>query len=158
VILFLKNLVFTLVLPGTMAVYLPLWINGGRPPAPWGLERVLAVPLFACGAALYFWCLWHFAVEGRATPAPIDAPKILVVNGPYRYVRNPMYLGVVLVMIGWALWFRNADIAWYVAIWLVFVNTFVMLYEEPTLTRLFGEQYDHYRANVGRWLPGKRYR
>lgn len=159
-ILFLKNLLFTLVMPGTMAGWLPLWIasRAGRAiPGTWSGTHALALIPITLGAAIYFWCLWHFAVDGRATPAPIDAPKALVVRGPYRCVRNPMYLGVSLVILGWAIWFQLTDLLWYLAIWLLFVNLFVLFYEEPTLRRLFGEEYERYCRAVRRWVPGPPY-
>src|ERR687888_2119246 len=99
--LLLKNLLFTLVLPATIGVYVPLLLARGRP-ARAGLMFLFALALLASGGIIYAWCVWDFAVFGRGTPAPIDPPKRLVVRGLYRYVRNPMYLGVLLVAAGWA--------------------------------------------------------
>jgi Phospholipid methyltransferase len=88
----LKNLIFTLVVPGTVGVYVPLLIAREQAPVS-GSRFAIALTLLTAGGALYAWCVWNFAVVGRGTPAPIDAPKKLVTHGPYRFVRNPMYLG-----------------------------------------------------------------
>jgi protein-S-isoprenylcysteine O-methyltransferase Ste14 len=150
--LLLKNLLFTVVVPGTVAVYLPLWIAGGRPAAD-GLLLVVALGFFIVGAAIYGWCVWDFATLGRATPIPLDAPKKLVVRGLYRFSRNPMYVGVLGVILGWAVLFQ----AWSLLLYGLAVATcfqlFIVLYEEPHLRRMFGDPYDVYRAQVGRWLP-----
>lgn len=157
-ILFLKNLLFTLVVPGTVAFYLPVWIAtraGARLTGPVTPVRAVALVLLLSAVSVYLWCLWYFVKDGRATPAPIDPPKVLVVRGPYRYVRNPMYVDVGLAMIGWTLWFGNADLLWYLAGYLAVAATFVRFYEEPTLLRLFGAQYDRYRSQVRAWIPGR---
>jgi protein-S-isoprenylcysteine O-methyltransferase Ste14 len=89
----------------------------------------------------------------RGTPAPIDAPKELVVKGPYRYVRNPMYVGVLLAILGEAVYYETLLLVVYAAAAFLVVHTFVTTYEEPTLQRLFGEAYGRYRRRVGRWVP-----
>src|SRR5215213_6448350 len=97
--LLLKNLAFTVIVPGTAAVLLPWLIVSGDPnpwPARWGGLQIAAIPCAVAGALIYARCVWDFAHRGRGTPAPIDAPRVLVVQGLYRYVRNPMYLGVLL--------------------------------------------------------------
>jgi len=150
--LFLKNLLFSVVVPGTVGVYVPLLLARGRPVAV-GPTRLLGGAMVALGAALYLWCVRDFAVRGRATPAPIDAPKILVVSGPYRLSRNPMYVAVLSAILGWAALFRSgALLAWAAGVAVAF-TLFVRLYEEPHLSREFGAAYDDYRARVGRWLP-----
>ncbi len=115
------------------------------------------MPIFATGAAIYFWCLWDFAVTGRGTPAPIDAPKKLVVKGLYRYVRNPMYTGVLSLILGWATMYNSYELLKYaILMWVIFYMV-VLIYEEPMLKRQFGESYERYRKSVRRWLPGRRY-
>jgi protein-S-isoprenylcysteine O-methyltransferase Ste14 len=151
VTLLLKNLLFTLVMPGTVAVYLPLWLLAGEPSAV-GPSLWLGALLIAAGASVYLWCVWDFATFGRGTPAPIDAPKKLVVRGLYRYTRNPMYVGVVTVIAGWALVYRSATLLGYGAIVATCFTVFVVLYEEPHLSRVFGAEYDDYKRRVGRWL------
>ena len=151
-LLFLKNLLFTVLVPATVAFYMPFIIWRGRPSAN-GIAALPAVIVFAIGAAIYFWCLWDFATFGRGTPAPIDPPRRLVVRGLYRYVRNPMYLGVLAMILGWVLCVPVWDLAAYgIGVAAVF-HLWVVVYEEPTLRRKFGAEYDEYTARVGRWLP-----
>jgi len=150
--LLLKNLLFTLVMPGTIGVYVPLLLARGHA-ATGGLERVPALLLLTAGAALYARCVWDFARFGRGTPAPIDAPRRLVVRGPYRWVRNPMYVAVLAVILGQALWFRAPGLLLYGAVVAACFALFVRGYEEPHLRRTFGAEYEAYVARVGRWLP-----
>jgi protein-S-isoprenylcysteine O-methyltransferase Ste14 len=150
--LFLKNLLFTLLVPGTVGVAVPMLIAGG--PAPASLwTPVHALPVLVLGAALYTWTVWDFASFGRGTPAPIDAPKRLVVRGLYRYTRNPMYVGVLTVIVGWALWFERSLLVVYAVFVATCFNLFIRFYEEPHLRALFGAEFDAYCARVGRWFP-----
>jgi protein-S-isoprenylcysteine O-methyltransferase Ste14 len=105
------------------------------------------------GGALAVWCIVTFAFAGKGTPAPFDPPRKLVVAGPYRFVRNPMYLGAALALGGAAVVYRSPPLLGYVALFLLAAHLFVVGYEEPKLARLFGEQYGAYRARVRRWLP-----
>ena len=150
--LLLKNVLFTLVVPGTVAVYVPLLIAGDRAPVS-GLLFFLALTLLGAGSAIYAWCVWDFAAFGRGTPAPIDAPIRLVVRGLYRYVRNPMYVGVLTAILGWAAMFGATTLLTYAFCVWIFVHLFVVFYEERRLRRQFGAEYHHYCARVGRWLP-----
>ena len=159
-VLLLKNLLFTVLVPGMVAVYVPLrWLvaPGSLVWPGWNPRSVLAALCLTAGAAVYFTCLWEFGVRGRGTPAPIDAPKRLVVDGLYRYVRNPMYIGVLLVVVGWAVLFGSAALVWY-PVWVApFFHLFVVLVEEPILAHTFGAEYARYRAAVRRWIPGRPY-
>lgn len=151
--LLFKNLLFTVLVPGTVAVYGPLLLAEGRSPASaWSVA--LAVPVLALGAAIYVWCVWDFAAFGRGTPAPIDAPERLVVRGLYRYTRNPMYLGVLTVILGWALLLQARVLLIYALLVGTVFHLVIVLYEEPHLRRRFGEEYAAYCQRVGRWLPG----
>jgi protein-S-isoprenylcysteine O-methyltransferase Ste14 len=114
---------------------------------------LLALSLLALGSAIYAWCVWDFAAFGRGTPAPIDAPKKLIVRGLYRYTRNPIYVGVLAVQLGWTLMFRGIGLVIYTISVAVCFHLFVVLYEEPHLRREFGAEYSDYYARVGRWLP-----
>lgn len=150
--LLFKNLLFALIVPGTVAVYLPLRIVRDRP--------LVAGPAFFAGclvllfgAFVYAWCVWDFATFGRGTPAPIDAPKKLVVRGLYRYTRNPMYTGVLTVILGWAVLFRAFDLVLYALVVATCFQSFILFYEEPHLRSEFGSQYERYRSRVGRWMP-----
>lgn len=154
--LFFKNFLFTVLVPGTVAVYIPLRIVAGstRTFGPdWGARQIAALLPLTLGAAIYFWCLWDFAVRGRGTPAPVDAPKHLVVRGLYKYVRNPMYVGVLAVILGWAMFFQERRVLFYAAAAGICFHLFVVLFEEPQLREKFGEQYQSYCRQVGRWVP-----
>ena len=151
-ILFLKNLLFTLLVPGTIGFYVPLLLARDLPAAT-GLWFSLAIALLLVGSSVYIWCVWDFAAFGCGTPAPIDAPKKLVVRGMYRYTRNPIYVGVVTVLLGWAALFRETGLLIYAFCVSVAFHLFVVFYEEPRLARRFGAEYHDYCAKVGRWLP-----
>jgi protein-S-isoprenylcysteine O-methyltransferase Ste14 len=152
----LKTLVFTILVPGTVGVVIPfllifspleVWHFCWR---PFQIIGVLAVLL---GVVVYSWCAWRFTVAGKGTPAPIDPPKHLVVTGPYRCVRNPMYLAVTTTIIGEALFLGSGTLLVYAALCFIGFNLFVMLYEEPVLARKFGTEYDQYCRVVPRWIP-----
>ncbi len=158
--LFLKNLLFTVLVPGAVAVYVPLRLaaGGGAWPPEWGLAQWGALLPLLAGCAIYFWCVWDFAAFGRGTPAPVDAPRRLVARGLYRYVRNPMYFGVLLVIAGWALLFRSPRVLGYGAAVALFFHLFVVTVEEPSLRGKFGRSYERYCRDVGRWAPTVRRR
>lgn len=149
---FLKTALFTLVVPGSFAVLIPLLIAGDRATAGGG-TRVLALLLLALGAVLYLRSAWDFASFGRGTPAITDAPRRLVTRGFYRYTRNPMYVAVLSAIAGWAILYA-APVLWaYGGVVFVLFSLFIRLYEEPRLTREFGDDYAAYMKRVGRWLP-----
>lgn len=161
VLLLVETIAFTVLVPGTVTIWLPrdiLHIWGDTSPAEWTWRHTAAIVPLAVGLAVYARCVWDFAARGRGIPAPLDHPKHLVVTGLYRYVRNPMYVGVLLVMLGEALFFGSLPFLEYTAIWLAFVHLSVLVYEEPNLRRKFGESYEHYCASVRRWIPGRAYR
>lgn len=147
--LLLKNLLFTLVVPGTVSVWIPWFLVRERAAS----ALPVAVPLFAVGAVIYAWTVWNFAVIGRGTPAPIDAPRRLVVQGPHRFVRNPMYLGVLAVVAGWAIAYRSPGVLGYAALVALAFHAAVLFVEEPALRREFGDEYAAYCRSVRRWLP-----
>ena len=150
----LRTLVFTILVAGLWTVALPYWLlsPGLRPHlAGVGIAGALLV---ASGSALYVTCaFWGFALRGQGTPAPIDPPKKLVVEGPYRFVRNPMYWSVVSVMLGEAILLRALSLALWAAVFFSGASLFVILYEEPVLRRKFGAAYEEYCRRVPRWLP-----
>lgn len=148
--LFLKNLVFVILVPGVAAVAVPVWLGG--PGGWWPLRAVSVIP-FILGAAVAGKCVVDFAVTGRGTPAPMDPPKVLVATGLYRFVRNPMYVGVLLIVSGWALFFASPLIVIYGALLWTGFHLFVVLYEEPHLSKRFPGSYDEYLKSVPRWLP-----
>jgi len=149
----LKSLIFFILAPGMVAGFIPLALLRTGPQIQTDFLSYLAFPLWLIGVAVLLWCFWDFLVKGRGTPAPIDPPKELVVTGLYKYVRNPMYVGVFLVIIGHFLWFGYRNLLIYAVLVLAAFNTFVVYYEEPNLKNRFGAAYDEYRKNVPRWIP-----
>jgi protein-S-isoprenylcysteine O-methyltransferase Ste14 len=150
-VIVLRSLISVVVLPGVAAVVIP-WLIVGPLARPTGAAWIGLVP-FAFGLALFAWCVIVFATRGRGTLAPWDAPRRFVAVGPYRRVRNPMYVGVGSVVLGEAILFGSVALAAYVAVLAVAWHAFVVLWEEPSLERTFGDEYRTYRANVPRWLP-----
>jgi protein-S-isoprenylcysteine O-methyltransferase Ste14 len=149
---------------GLLLVFVPARIlerSGMVRPAQLGAVEYAGIVVSAAGWALVLWCILTFALIGRGTPAPFDPPRKLVILGPYRYVRNPMYLGAALTLCGAALLYRSLALLAYIGAFLLAAHIFVVAYEEPTLTRLFGADYEAYRTRVSRWLihgPGPRTR
>ncbi len=150
----LKTLVFAIVVPGTVAVLVPCWILGpaGRAFSLAGW-RPLGLVLIAVGLVLSLSSAWDFAVTGQGTPAPFDPPKKIVMKGFYRRVRNPMYVGVVLILAGEAVLYSIWLLAGYALIIFTLFNLFIIFYEEPVLERKFGKAYSRYRKEVPRWIP-----
>ena len=136
-----------------VAGYIPLALLKKGPQIETGLFAYLAFPLWAIGGIILLWSFWNFLKQGRGTPAPVDPPKELVAAGFYRYVRNPMYVGIFLVLLGHFLWFKFPGLLVYLAIVFLIVHLFVTLYEEPTLKQKFGTSYEKYIRNVPRWIP-----
>ncbi len=150
--LVVKNILFSVVVPGSTGVAVPLlivWTADGFPTRPFAPGALLLV----VGAAIYSWCVYDFCVHGRGTPLPADPPQQLVVTGMYRYTRNPMYTGVLTTILGWAIFCRSPSLILYWVVLALIFQLFVVLYEEPKLQRLFGAEYDRYRSHVNRWLP-----
>ena len=126
---------------------------GGALPAA---LRPLGAVVMALGAVLALACVAVFVVRGRGTPAPFDPPRAFVAVGPYRWVRNPMYLGGLTVLLGLALWERSPAMLLVPPAVAVLAHLLVVLYEEPGLERRFGESYREYKRTVRRWLPRPR--
>ena len=150
-----RSLLWTLLLPGFLGVYVP-WRYFGlrRVQLDFGNPlHVLGLAFVGLGIVLLAACVFEFARSGRGTLAPVDPPRELVVRGLYRYVRNPMYLSVTAIVLGEALLTRSRALLLYWALWFLAANLFVLLYEEPTLRRRFGPSYEAYTQRVGRWLP-----
>src|SRR5205085_12324147 len=138
----LKTLIFTLVVPATVTIYLPYTLLPARQMPPAGSVRYLGLLAILLGVLIYCWCAWDFAITGRGTPAPIDPPKELVARGLYARVRNPMYIGVFCILLGEALFFASRTLIWWLALFGIGVNLFVLFYEEPTLRHKFGAAYE----------------
>lgn len=155
--LWLRTVLFTILVPGTELVLIPLvvvYFDLG-PRLELGAARYLGLGPLLVGLAIILRCFADFIRRGRGTPAVYDPPRELVVAGLYRYVRNPQYVGVVLVILGAALLTEMAALFGYAAFMALGYHLFVQYYEEPTLGRLFGEPYARYRQAVPRWVPRK---
>jgi len=152
----LRSLVYTIIIPGTVTVLIPYLILSGRGERiaqPWAVLQVLGLVGMAVGATILLRCIWEFMATGRGTLAPIDPPKELVVRGLYRYVRNPMYLGAFILLLGEAAFFESFPVLLYAVAWFMTINLIVLLYDEPVLRRRFGDSYERYAAAVHRWVP-----
>ena len=157
--LLLRSLLFTIVVPGAVVLWLPFaFILSSATIAriAWTPVGYAAVLLISIGAAVMLWCIGDFMIAGLGTLAPIDPPTLLVRNGLYRYVRNPMYSGVLLVLLGEVALFRSLALLTYTAAWFVVINFVVVFSEEPTLRRRFDGSYEDYCRSVGRWWPRRR--
>lgn len=146
----IKALIAFLTIPTLVAFVIPiawLWqIGSAQFVQPLGL-----VPLVA-GIGGLLWCVWDFYVKGRGTLAPMAPPQKLVINGLYCYSRNPMYVSVGLVLLGWAVSFNSAGLYLYTLLVVTAFHLFVIYYEEPWLKRKYGEDYERYVKQVPRWL------
>jgi protein-S-isoprenylcysteine O-methyltransferase Ste14 len=136
-----------------VAGYIPLALLRNGHQLETSIFAYLALPFWGIGAVIVLWSFWNFLAQGRGTPAPIDPPKEMVATGFYRYVRNPMYVGVLAIIIGHFLWFGYWNLLIYAAIVFVAFHTFVTYYEEPNLKRRFGAAYEDYLEKVPRWIP-----
>ena len=148
--MFLRALLAFLALPGIVAFAVPIWwiaATHAELDSRWGL-----LPL-VIGSAALLWCVRDFYVFGKGTLAPWSPPQHLVTSGLYRYSRNPMYVSVTAVVIGQAALFGDWRLLVYGAVFWLACHLFVMGYEEPTLARTFGDEYERFRANVPRWIP-----
>jgi protein-S-isoprenylcysteine O-methyltransferase Ste14 len=140
--------------PAILLVYLPFWLTHFRIPADeprW--EELVACVLIAAGVAPLLESAARFVRVGKGTLVPTNATQHLVVSGLYRYVRNPMYVGVATCLAAEAILFRSANLVAELLLALIGVHLFVCLYEEPTLRKRYGQEYDEFKRNVPRWLP-----
>lgn len=151
-----KALIFTILVPGAVTVLIPFMLLPRYtigPPMRLGVFRFTGAILILFGIVAYLRCAWDFATSGRGTPAPIAPPEDLVIRGFYRFVRNPMYVGILLVLTGEAILFGSPIHFGYAAGVFLLFHLFVVIYEEPILQRKFGSSYANYRATVSRWIP-----
>ena len=151
-----RALTYAVLFVGLVLIVLPWCLLSGSGiarPDTMGPLQVLGLAAAVVGGVLALWCVLTFTFVGRGTPAPFDPPRRLVIAGPYRCVRNPMYLGAILALTGAAGFYESVALLAYACVFSVAIHTFVVWYEEPTLARLFGEGYLAYRSSVGRWVP-----
>jgi protein-S-isoprenylcysteine O-methyltransferase Ste14 len=157
--LLVRALTYATLFIAIVLVFLPsrvLQTFGFREPAEWQLTQIAGVALVVIGALLAVWSILVFVFVGRGTPAPFDPPRRLVIRGPYTFVRNPMYIGAGIALSGAALFYESIGLFAYVIAYFVILHLFVLLYEEPTLRRTFGAEYDEYLERVRRWWPKHR--
>jgi protein-S-isoprenylcysteine O-methyltransferase Ste14 len=153
------SLVFLVLAPGVVAGLIPWWLTRWEVEDPlpvWAPLRVVGVVLIAVGVLALLDSFRRFVVEGFGTPAPVAPTEELVVSGLYRYVRNPMYVAVAATIFGQGLALGQLVLFAYGAVFVAVVAAFVRWYEEPTLARTYGEQYEEYRRSVPAWLPRRR--
>ncbi len=153
---FARAVTYAALFIGFVLIYLPgrlLSWTGIVRPAAIAVPQVAGMVIGAAGAAVALWCIFTFATIGRGTPAPFDPPRRLVVRGPYRFVRNPMYIGAGLALASAALFYESLPLLGYAGLFFLAAHAFVVGYEEPTLRRTFGEEYEAYCRQVGRWWP-----
>lgn len=156
--IWIKVLLFTVFLPGSVCIFFPYILHRAtdsqfsNPIHPLGL---IGMGLIFLGSMIYGWTVIDFVQRGKGTPAPLDPPRHLVRQGLYRYSRNPMYVGVLSVLIGETLMFKSHLLLGYTCLVFVAFHVFIVCYEEPNLRRRFGKDYLEYCETVPRWLPGR---
>ncbi|HLV98742.1 MAG TPA: isoprenylcysteine carboxylmethyltransferase family protein [Ktedonobacterales bacterium] len=152
----LGSALFFVIAPLVLAGYVPWWVTQWEfQPAFFGVDltRILGGILIIVGAPGIMDSFARFALEGLGTPAPIAPPQKLVVTGLYCYVRNPIYIALVAVILGQALLFGDLRLLWYGALLWIFFHVVVVIYEEPTLKETFGTEFESFRTHVPRWIP-----
>jgi protein-S-isoprenylcysteine O-methyltransferase Ste14 len=152
----MRALTYAILFIGFVFVYLPsrvlLWAGVSRPAALGGAQSA-GIVIASLGGVLALWCIGAFVALGKGTQAPFDPPRQLVVGGPYRLVRNPMYWGALLVIAGGTLYYQSIAPLAFGGAFLLIAHLFVVLYEEPVLRRRFGPAYTAYCGRVHRWWP-----
>jgi protein-S-isoprenylcysteine O-methyltransferase Ste14 len=153
---FARAVTYAALFIGFLLIYLPgppLSWSGIVRPAAMGVLQATGMAIGAVGAVVALSCIFTFATIGRGTPAPFDPPRQLVIRGPYRFVRNPMYIGAGLALASAALFYESLPLLGYAGLFFLATHVFVVGYEEPTLRRTFGQEYGGYCRQVGRWWP-----
>jgi protein-S-isoprenylcysteine O-methyltransferase Ste14 len=148
--------VYAVLFIGLILVFVPAGIlswSGIARPGKIGAAGTGGIVLAVAGLGIALWSLSVFAGAGRGTPAPFDPPRRLVTRGPYRWVRNPMYVGAGLALAGAALFYRSLHLLVYTVLFFLVSHLFIVLHEEPALRGSFGEDYIAYCRRVNRWLP-----
>ncbi len=153
---FVRAVTYSALFIGLVLIYAPArllsWSGIVRPVAI-EVQQVVGMAIGAASAVVALWCIFTFASAGRGTPAPFDPPRRLVIRGPYRFVRNPMYIGAGLALASAALFYESLPLLGYTGIFFLATHLLVMWYEEPALRRTFGQEYEAYCGRVKRWWP-----
>ena len=158
--LLIRNIAAIILLPGTVTIYIPYRIINPTSllgPDSLSLSQYSAVLLLVIGTVILFRSIWSFAHVGRGTLAPFDETKKLVVDGLHRYVRNPMYIGVILMLLAESWFYWSSGLLIYTAICFFVANIIVIGYEENRLKYKYGEEFLRYCERVNRWTPAKPY-
>jgi protein-S-isoprenylcysteine O-methyltransferase Ste14 len=153
---FVRAVTYAALFIGLVLIYVPARLlswSGIVRPAAIEAQQVAGMVSGAAGAVVALWCIFTFASIGRGTPAPFDPPRRLVIQGPYRFVRNPMYIGAGLALAGAALFYESLPLLGYTGLFFLATHLFVVGYEEPTLRQTFGQDYEAYCGRVRRWWP-----
>jgi protein-S-isoprenylcysteine O-methyltransferase Ste14 len=155
VFILIRAIVYAVIFVGVLLVDVPSrLLNAASIARPTGIgaAQIAGMIITTAGAAVALWCLFTFVFVGKGTAAPFDPPR-LVVRGPYRFVRNPMYISAILAMLGLALFYRSLSILIYAGVIFLATHLLVVAYEEPTLRRTFRSDYEVYCRRVNRWWP-----
>jgi protein-S-isoprenylcysteine O-methyltransferase Ste14 len=154
--LLLRNLFFTLLQPGVVAGLVPYLLLRSRwgvlMDMPFTILQYIGILLFATGLAIMLDCILRFALEGKGTLSPVDPTRELVASGLYRFSRNPMYVGVMLMLFGESVFSQSIYLSLYSLFIFILFNLFIILVEEPRLKRDFGDAYEQYSEKVRRWI------
>jgi protein-S-isoprenylcysteine O-methyltransferase Ste14 len=150
----IRSILFFLLVPVILIGALPVWlVQTGTALFSFGVFRWLAIPFWLVGWVSLVWSFASFTIQGRGTPNPLDPPRELVVTGLYRFVRNPIYVGGFIALLGYVLWSPSLPVLIMPLIFIVAAFLFVHFYEEPHLRRTFGKVYEDYCCSVPGWLP-----
>jgi protein-S-isoprenylcysteine O-methyltransferase Ste14 len=154
--LFVRNFFFTILQPGLVAGLIPYWILGSRFSStfsnPLQFHHYASAVIFFVGFVILLNCIVNFAVKGRGTLSPADPTKHLVAGGLYKYSRNPMYVGVIMMLIAEAIFFQSTGLWWYLVVVFIAFHLFILIHEEPRLKQDFGAEYEAYCTRVRRWI------
>jgi protein-S-isoprenylcysteine O-methyltransferase Ste14 len=153
---FFRAITYAILFIGVVLIYVPARLlswSGIVQPLAIGIQHIVGIMIGTAGAVIALWCIFTVASIGRGTPAPFDPPRRLVIQGPYRFVRNPMYIGAGLALTGAALFHASLPLLGYAGIFFLIAHLFVISYEEPTLRRTFGQEYEDYCGQIRRWWP-----
>ena len=156
--LFIRNLIFTILQPGLVTGLIPYYLLGEKAsqfltqPFQMNGFHIVGAVVFLVGMMIMILCIADFAIKGKGTLSPADPTKKLVISSLYQYSRNPMYVGVILILIGEAIFFQSVDLAVYTLVVFIAFSVFVILVEEPRLKRDFGKEYKAYCSSVRRWI------
>jgi protein-S-isoprenylcysteine O-methyltransferase Ste14 len=151
-----RSVTYAALFIGLVLIYVPARVLSGSGivrPATIEVQQVAGMVIGAAGGAVALWCIITFASIGKGTPAPFDPPRRLVIQGPYRFVRNPMYIGAGLALTSAALFYESLPLLGYAVLFFLATHVFVVWYEEPTLRQTFGQEYEAYCGQVRRWWP-----